>query len=317
MSSSWAPNETDYEIYLEKIWLQSNVLENIPYGVELTLFATCFLALLQNMDRSNLKRHVCLLIFITIIFGLGTIFMITNSLITQQAFIEYRNYPGGPGAYLNAMFSDTVGLTNSVSWVVSNWLLDAFLVWRFIVIFSDVSRPWFQAMLVLPCLMLLASIILGSVVLHDLAEIADTPNSTPFAVADLTLAYYTISLALNILLTLAIAARLLAFRHRISRLLGAHHATPYSNIAAIIIESAVLYAAFALTFLVSFGVDSPVSNVFLNLVNSVQVRCALSGARVGRADVSVAGAGRFCVPHHLAADHREGMVGGHQSACHP
>ncbi|KAH9840970.1 uncharacterized protein C8Q71DRAFT_721400 [Rhodofomes roseus] len=271
MSSAWAPNETDYQIYAEKIWLQANILQNIPYGVELALFVTCFVALVQNMDHSNFRRHVFLMTFITIIFGLGTVYMITNSLFTQQAFIEYRNFPGGPGAYLNAMFANTVGLTNSVSWVVSNWLLDGFLVWRFIVIYSDV-RPWYRAMFAIPCLMLLASIILGSIVLRDIAAMAQagTSNSTPFAVADLTLSYYTISLALNILVTIMIAARLLAHRHHIARLLGSHHAASYANTAAIIVESAVLYAVFAFAFLVSFGVDSAVSNVFINFVNSTQ-----------------------------------------------
>lgn len=137
MSSSWAPNETAYQIYEEKVALQANILENIPYGVELALFVACFFSLVQNMKPSNAKRQIFLLTYITIIFGLGTIFMITNSLITQQAFVEYRDYPGGPASYLNAMFANTVGLTNSVSWVVSNWLLDVFLVSSYILLIAN------------------------------------------------------------------------------------------------------------------------------------------------------------------------------------
>lgn len=128
MSSSWAPNETSFEIYQEKIWLQSGMLVNIPYGVELTLFVICFVTLFKNMNRYNKKRQIFLLTFIVLIFGIGTVFMIANLLLTQQAFVLYRNFPGGPGAFMNAMSPDTVGLTTSVCWVVSDWLLDALLV---------------------------------------------------------------------------------------------------------------------------------------------------------------------------------------------
>ncbi|TFY54781.1 hypothetical protein EVJ58_g8656 [Rhodofomes roseus] len=265
MSNSWAPNETASEIYLDKIWLQSNILENIPYGVELTLFFMCFMALLQNMDRYNFKRQIFLLVFITIIFGLGTVFMITNSLLTQQAFIENRNFPGGPGAYLNAMFSDTVGLTSSVSWVV----------WRFLVFYSEFRKSWLVApLLAAPCIMVMASITIGIVVLKDMANFNDSADSTPFVVANLTLSYYVISLAANILVSLLIAGRLLVYRRRILAVLGVPHASLYANIATIVVESAVLYSAFAITFLVTFGLGVEVADFFLNYVNSIQAICS-------------------------------------------
>ncbi|TFY68025.1 hypothetical protein EVJ58_g1262 [Rhodofomes roseus] len=271
MSSSWAPNQTDSEIYNEKIWLQAMILENIPYGVELTLFVMCFVTLLENLNRFNLRRQIFLLTFITIVFGLGTVYMVTNSLTAQQAFIEYRNYPGGPSAYLSAMFANTVGLTNSVSWVVSNWLLDMFLVWRFLVIYRDFNRSWMRILLCFPGLMVCTSIGMSIDVLKSIAQADGSSNSTPFLVANITLSFYVISLAANIIVTILIAGRLLVYRHRIQSVLGAHHATFYANIATILVESAVLYSAFALTFLITFGMNNPVADFFINYVNSVQV----------------------------------------------
>ena len=128
MSSSWAPNETDYQIFQEKIWLQAGMLQNLPFGVELSLFVMCFLTSVQNMKPSTMRRQLLVLSFITVVFGLGVTFMVTNNLLAQQAFVEYRNYPGGPASYMYAMFSDTVGFTNNVTWVFSNCILDAFLV---------------------------------------------------------------------------------------------------------------------------------------------------------------------------------------------
>ncbi|KAH9840967.1 uncharacterized protein C8Q71DRAFT_701436 [Rhodofomes roseus] len=264
MSSSWAPNETHYQMDMEKIWLQASIMETLPYGVELTLFAMCAITLLQNLDRSNLRRQLYLLTFITVIFGLGTICNFNTNVFPDEAFIEYRNFPGGPGAFLSAMFSDTVGLVNSVSWVVSNWLLDLFLIWRFLIIYGDFNRSWLRVLLLFPGIMVLTSI---GMWIH---KSNDSSNSTPFVVANLTLSFYVISLAANIIVTILIAGRLLVYRHHVKNVLGAHHANFYANVVAIFVESAVLYSVFALTFLITFGLNNQVSDFFLNYVNNIQ-----------------------------------------------
>ena len=65
-------------------------------------------------------------------------------------------------------------------------------------------------------------------------------------------AYYAISLGTNIVLTSLIIARLLMHRRAIQLAqLGAQHARGYLSIATLIIESATLYSAFAIAFLVS------------------------------------------------------------------
>lgn len=128
------------------------------------------------------------------------------------------------------------------------------------------------------------SLVLGCIVLSDMAKAVDSSDSSPYVEANLTLSYYAISLALNIILTILIAARLLVHRHHIALRLGSHHATSYANTAAIIVESAGLYAVFGFTFLVLFGIDNPVYNVFLNLVMSLQVcrTCLLNARRTAQ-----------------------------------
>lgn len=106
-----------------------------------------------------------------------------------------------------------------------------------------------------------------------MAQSTDTGDSTLSVDVILTLTYYVISIAINILLTLLIAGRLLLHRQRMVSILGAQHAGVYVSIATIIIESAILYSAFALPFFITLGLDTPVSNTFLNCLNSVQV-CA-------------------------------------------
>lgn len=87
-----------------------------------------------------------------------------------------------------------------------------------------------------------------------------------------TLPYLSLSLALNIILTIAIVLRLLMFRYRTVALLGPKHGTQYTSIAAMIIESAAIYSTISITFLVLFGLGNPVSQVFLQSLSQFQVR---------------------------------------------
>jgi len=86
-----------------------------------------------------------------------------------------------------------------------------------------------------------------------------------------TLPYLSLSLALNIILTITIVLRLLTFRYRVVSVLGPKYGTQYTSIAAMIIESAALYSAVSITFLVLFGVGNAVSQVFLQSLIQFQV----------------------------------------------
>lgn len=176
MTNPYAPDEPPSQIFSEKSWLQGALLSNIFYGVELTLFMICFTILARQVTRVDYKRQLVLLVFITVIFALGTIFMGTNVEFTQLAFIDNRNYPGGPGAYEQAMFWIPVDELGNVAFVLGNWLMDLLLesdrtftfeissddrifeqVWRCMVIYSGTSGTSLWAIMLLPCLLFLAS----------------------------------------------------------------------------------------------------------------------------------------------------------------
>ena len=72
-------------------------------------------------------------------------------------------------------------------------------------------------------------------------------------------------------LTLMIVIRLLTFRWRVSSALGSQHSQTYTSIAALLVESATLYAVFNLLFIVPFAVNHPIQNVFIQLLSQVQV----------------------------------------------
>lgn len=83
-------------------------------------------------------------------------------------------------------------------------------------------------------------------------------------------AYYTISLGVNVILTALIIARLLAYRRTHLAHLPPAHAQQYLSLAALIVESAALYSAFAIAFLVSYAMNAPINQIWLGFASGAQ-----------------------------------------------
>ena len=83
--------------------------------------------------------------------------------------------------------------------------------------------------------------------------------------------YYAISLGTNIVLTVLIIVRLLLYRHNLTARLPTDYAKHYLSLLAIIVESAALYSVFALIFLITYGINDPVNQIFLAFASFTQV----------------------------------------------
>ncbi|EED84965.1 predicted protein [Postia placenta Mad-698-R] len=268
-NSSWAPDEPPDVLYAEKTWLQGALLSNIVYGVELALFIMCFKLLVRQMDRTNRRRHLILLVFISVLFILGTIFVYSLSEFTQLAFIEQRNFPGGPSAYENDMFWIPVDELGVAVWVIGNWLMDLLLVWRCIVIFSALPGVPIWAVVVLPSILFCASFSLGVLFL------VKTSHSSPYGSPKFTIIYFATTLALNVMVTVFIATRLLYYQRRARTVFGGMHLPHYSNLASILVESAALYSIFSILFVVPLALNNPLGSVFLQALGQVQTVSSL------------------------------------------
>lgn len=94
-----------------------------------------------------------------------------------------------------------------------------------------------------------------------------------------TLPYFTISISLNIILTLLLVGRLLHMSHKARTSLGKQHAATYISVAAMLIESAAPYAIVGLIFIISYARNSYVQNLVLPVLSQIMVRAppAMSG----------------------------------------
>lgn len=84
-------------------------------------------------------------------------------------------------------------------------------------------------------------------------------------------AYYSISPAAHMLLTILITARLLFYRRRAKKYLRWEHISEYFSLSTILIESAALNSIFALVFVITFAIDHSLNQVFLGVASSAQV----------------------------------------------
>ncbi|KAJ7670412.1 hypothetical protein B0H14DRAFT_1027016 [Mycena olivaceomarginata] len=263
--SSYSPDESSADLFNEKMWLHGAVLCTVAYGVVLTLFSMCFYLLVKGMTRSSYKRSLFFLVYISVEFILATLFEGSLAKYVQLAFIEDRNFPGGPGAYEAAMFSIPVDEIGNVAFVLTNWLSDGLVVWRCLVIYSSCGVPMWVVM-ALPFLLLLASVGTGLLWLIQISATSPFSSST----VNWTIPYLSLSLALNILVTIAIVIRLWVYRRRISGVFDANHGSQYTSIAAMLVESAFIYSSFSILFLVPFGMNIPLSELFLQALSEIQ-----------------------------------------------
>ncbi|KIK65899.1 hypothetical protein GYMLUDRAFT_951611 [Collybiopsis luxurians FD-317 M1] len=263
------PNESASEIFSEHTWLQGAFLGAIAYGVECVLYlmACQMLWLHRRRHSQSPRRNIFLICYISVIFVLSTLYVAGLLEFTQLSFIDGRNIQGGPNGFEEVMFSLPIDMLANVIMVLNAWLCDVINVWRCFVIYQGGSVPaW--AVNIVPILLYLASIAFGILFLKQVG----TPAQSPWLASGInfTIPYYALSLALNILVTLLIVFRLLLHRHRITRAMGSSHGSQYTSLVAIVVESAAIYSSFALAFLIPFGLNSPVAQLFLQALSLIQ-----------------------------------------------
>ena len=125
---AWRPNEDDATILSEERWLQGAFVAAIAYGAVAVLCVQCFFMLVRGFKRSKLARDGPLIIWVLLIFALNTVFVGSLIQFTQQAFVDYRNFDGGPSAYEIVFFSIPIDAAGNDVLIVTTMLADALLV---------------------------------------------------------------------------------------------------------------------------------------------------------------------------------------------
>ncbi|KAK2462416.1 hypothetical protein APHAL10511_005550 [Amanita phalloides] len=263
----YGPLEDSYILFQEKGFLAADFVSGVGYGIQLALYIKCVVHL-WNRRKSRGNGSLFLLGYITVLLSLYLLFLASGARTTEDMYINNRNYPGGPWAY----FLATQNLPENVLFIVSLFLLtflsDLLVLWRCWVIWNSSGNVAAYAATAIPATALLTSFALGIMWIWVSSQKGFSVfDSFPLAIGT---AYCVTSFIANSLLTILIIFRLVLHRRRILAILPSEHAAHYVSLAIIITESAALYSIFALAYIVTYAIDSPINLILLPMLTSSQ-----------------------------------------------
>ncbi|KAG7440194.1 uncharacterized protein BT62DRAFT_938261 [Guyanagaster necrorhizus] len=262
----YGPDEPYKTIMLERYFLAGDVVVGLGFGIQTVLYVSCATYLWKRRKQNPIALF--LLAYITLLLSIEAIFVGVQANTVQMIYIDNRNYPGGPWQF----FLDTQNLAVNVIFYatlfVMTFLSDILVLWRCWVIWTASGQIVAYVITAFPAITLLASFVMGTLwTLQSSQPGLSFYSALPLAYGT---SYYSISLGLNIILTILIILRLYMYRRRLLTSLPPEHAHHYVSLATIIIESAALYSIFAILFLVTYAVGHPSNQIFLGVASSTQ-----------------------------------------------
>ncbi|KAK7012271.1 hypothetical protein R3P38DRAFT_3020413 [Favolaschia claudopus] len=268
MSPYYGPTDEDNAtIEYERNFIAGDVVVGTAYGIQLVLWANCALWLWKR--RRHGRQPMLLLSYMTAMLLIESLFVAVQARTVQFIYIDNRNYPGGPWKFFLESQTAAVNVIFYATLFLLTFLSDLLVLWRCWVIWAaSGQRKLAWAVITVPVTLLLASFALGTLwTLESSQPHLSLYSALPMAYGT---AYYAISLSSNIILTLLIIGRLVAYRRTLLESLPADLATHYISLATVVIESAALYSVFALLFLVTYAIDNPTNQIWLGVASGCQ-----------------------------------------------
>jgi len=255
--TSWSPpGEDDFDLQFERANFMFPVWTGFMFGINTLIYGTC---LYYTLDRKNLRTSSWItLTYITVMYGLAVVYFWASVEYTLDMYVNDRNFPGGPLGYATEGPITTELFTGSLVFVLINVVGDALLLFRCWMV-------WNKSILfiLVPALTYCASVVCGALTVQSSSAL------------QFTLPYFGLSTGLNILLTLMIAGKLLWARRSIVAALGSQHASLYTSVAAMVIESAFLNAVASGTNIALLATGSIAANIALGTQSQVMCICPM------------------------------------------
>jgi len=230
-------------------------------------------ALFNPINRAIEGIRWGLVAYTAAMFSIITILVAMNLNILSVSYIDNRAFPGndgippGPFGYQLLLYSKPISIVPNFMFLLNSWLADALLLYRCYIIYS--KNIWAIAF---PCLMYLASVAMGIATDYEAAQ-PQSFSRNPTAIVHFGISYFSITISLNVVLTLMIAARLFLHNRKIQKMAttSAQPGLTHMTVATMLIESCALYAAISLLYIIPFGSRAYVEYAFLPLLADVQV----------------------------------------------
>ncbi|TFK18156.1 hypothetical protein FA15DRAFT_273524 [Coprinopsis marcescibilis] len=226
-------------------------VSGILYGISLLMYIGTMQGLLKKrrISRTSIRARKFFMVYSTVMFLLLTIDIAVNAIWAQLCWINGRDGPGGVTGFIVTQVSVWYQTLGSTTVVIMIFMGDALLLYRMWLI-------WGQNLyvLVLPLLAYLAAFALALIQL----VVAAKPGANFFGGQAINFGtpYYTITIALNVVITCMIAFRLRRLSKTVSRALGTDSSKMYTSVSSMLIESAAPYSLVGIMFLIPYALES-------------------------------------------------------------
>ncbi|KAG5353186.1 hypothetical protein C0989_009563 [Termitomyces sp. Mn162] len=227
-------------------------------GAQLTVF---FVASYHIIGWSvSVKKRTFWLSFLCLLTAIATVNLACSIKFNRSAWIDERNYPGGPFDFLIQQQSRPILTVGNTASILGSFLADGILLYRVMILWDFI---WY--IIIPPTLFYIACVILSILTVIQIAA----PDSTH--IVNLSFPVWLVLMIINIILSAMIVVRILMMRRDVKSGLGAQYARPYGIIAAIVVEAALPFTILSIILLVLFGNQNTAQNLFVPLL--VQVEC--------------------------------------------
>jgi len=226
-----------------------NFISGILYGVNLVLYYLTLQGLFHKGNHNSARSRRFFALYSTVLLVLLTIDITVNAIWGEFFWINGREAPGGIFAWFGENVNVWYQAMGSTTVVIMIFMGDALLLYRLFILYGSSYY-----VIALPLLAYFAAFAFAIIEL----VIAFKPNGNFFSHSTINwgVPYYSITIGLNIVITLLIVSRLLKLGKAVSRALGRDSAKMYTSVASMLIESAAPYSLVGIMFLVPFARNS-------------------------------------------------------------
>ncbi|KAJ8517506.1 hypothetical protein ONZ45_g5324 [Pleurotus djamor] len=259
------PSPKASELSFERALYIGNHIACVTYGFSLAML--CMLAYLYYVCPNNgqhSRRRLLVVLYGLILLVVWTLSRFCNVALGMQAWINHRSDEGGPATYLVIHQRDAANVAGTCASILGNWLIDGLLLLRCYHFWDGSTRfvmPRYctlgRSMIIVPTLLFLASIV---------AYESARPDATFFQGKTISFAvpYFTITVALNITLTLLIIIPIILANPK-------PKSPPRRSsvkAAVMLVESATLASVPGLIFIVLYAIEHPAAFALLQIWGS-------------------------------------------------
>jgi len=254
-------DSTSTNLWLERSRLDGMILGAVSYGGFFILTVQAAISLMQRPRHGGkiAENRFSLLAYVFITFVLATIGFASNAKYTQMIWIDLRDTPGGPVILIEDEMNYPINVMAIACYFVMEWFMQALLLHRCFVIWN-----WARYVMV-PMI----TLYIGMIAMAILVLIESSAGAVFYNI-NTELAYLSLEVGLTVTYSVLVTSRLLSMRGLMRQIIREYDSSTYDTIVLMVIESAMAYIAYAIVFIVSFGMHNNVSNLCFLSISHVQ-----------------------------------------------